>query len=510
MKQNMSKKLVTIAIGLLAIGRLMAQDETDVFRFAQTQSGTTARSIGIGGALGSIGADFGAILVNPATIGRYSKSEITLTPSLNFMRTPSTFNFTENDSNGNSKFNMQNIGLVTASNINKRSKWRNSAFALGVNKVATFNRDYFYRGSTDQSSYTDAVANRINNNGGMNYLNSGVASVEDIMFYNSGVIDVDTNNPGAVRNMVNASTGIRQSKDQTDRGAINEINLGIGGNYDDVLYIGGSIGLPILTYKSTTAITEVDESGNTNNNFNYMQQMIYRTTTGAGFNAKLGAVILPRNSNVRLGLAYHTPTWYALEDEYIFTMRSDVENLFGAGNGVLSQGEDGTNADNTLISGYSIRTAGKVVGSASYIFGRSGFLTADIEHVGYNKMRIRYDGDAQYSTQITNVVAQQHANAINVRLGAEVRVNQFSYRAGGAFNGNPYGGNSNYGNASSSQISLGAGFRSTSFFVDVALAVRRQTTREFIYVVQNSGNLNTPATVNRNSTLAAATIGWKF
>jgi hypothetical protein len=506
----MIKKFLILASCVVTHLTTVAQDETDVFRFSQVQAGTTARSIGIGGALGSIGADFSAINVNPASIGRYSKSEITLTPSLNFMRTPSTFNGTLNDSNGNSKFNMQNIGLVTASKIDKRSKWRSSAFAIGLNKVANFNRDYFYRGSTDETSYLDAVAKRINANGGMNYLNNGTPSGEDIMFYNSGIIDVDTSNAALVKNYTTTSTGIRQSKDQRDRGAINELNMGLGGNYDDVVYVGGSIGIPLLNYNSTTAITEVDESGNTNNNYNYMQQMIYRTTTGAGFNAKFGVVILPKNSGLRLGLAYHTPTWFALSDEYRFSMRSDVENFFGAGKGEVIQGEDGQSADNTLVSGYSIRTASKAVGSASYLFGRTGFLTADVEYVGYNDMRIRYDGDAAYGTQVTNVIAQQQKDAVNVRLGAEARANEYSFRAGAAFNGNPNASNSAYGNSSSSQFSLGAGFRSTSFFIDVALAVRRQATNEFIYVIEKNGSLNKPAVVNRNSTLAAATIGWKF
>ena len=39
---------------------------------------------------------------------------------------------------------------------------------------------------------------------------------------------------------------------------------------DDKIYIGGSLGIPIVNYNRTSVLTETDISGNvTDNNFNY-------------------------------------------------------------------------------------------------------------------------------------------------------------------------------------------------------------------------------------------------
>src|SRR5271170_4082159 len=59
-----------------------AQDVTEAYNLSNTTVQGTARSMGFGNALGSVGGDFSSLNVNPAGIGIYRSSELTFTPSL--------------------------------------------------------------------------------------------------------------------------------------------------------------------------------------------------------------------------------------------------------------------------------------------------------------------------------------------------------------------------------------------------------------------------------------------
>ena len=55
---------------LAEMGHLQAQDAVGAFTLSNLTTYGTARSIGFGGALGSIGGDFSCLSVNPAGIGQ--------------------------------------------------------------------------------------------------------------------------------------------------------------------------------------------------------------------------------------------------------------------------------------------------------------------------------------------------------------------------------------------------------------------------------------------------------
>ena len=106
--------------------------------------------------------------------------------------------------------------------------------------------------------------------------------------------------------------------------ALQKLALGYAANMDDKLYIGGSLGLPIVKYQKKSIFREEDATGNTDNNFNFNEISETFTTKGMGINAKLGIIAKPADF-VRLGLAVHTPTWYSLEDTYDGSMRTDLD-----------------------------------------------------------------------------------------------------------------------------------------------------------------------------------------
>ncbi|MDO7740126.1 MAG: hypothetical protein MUP94_00430, partial [Flavobacteriales bacterium] len=71
--------------GLMALGLVFfashtwAQNEDDVFRFSYQESLGSARTMGMGGAFGALGADLSCLTGNPAGLGMYRRGDVGLT-----------------------------------------------------------------------------------------------------------------------------------------------------------------------------------------------------------------------------------------------------------------------------------------------------------------------------------------------------------------------------------------------------------------------------------------------
>ncbi len=109
-------KSLVLAIGLyLSVQpfQTWAQTDEDALRYSQLFPGGTARYLGVGGAFGALGADFGALSNNPAGLGLYRSSEFSFSPSISGVNVET--NFQNSINNGTkSKFNISNFGIVRA------------------------------------------------------------------------------------------------------------------------------------------------------------------------------------------------------------------------------------------------------------------------------------------------------------------------------------------------------------------------------------------------------------
>ena len=93
---------------------------------------------------------------------------------------------------------------------------------------------------------------------------------------------------------------VNQQKSVRTSGGISEIAIGFAGSRLDKLYIGGSLGVPIVNYQKTSIYTETDASGNNNNNFNYSELKENFSTKGVGLNLKLGVILNTLSMNTLL------------------------------------------------------------------------------------------------------------------------------------------------------------------------------------------------------------------
>ena len=71
---------IAFAISIIIVN---AQNESDALRYSTQNLTGTARYSAMGGAFGSLGAEFSALSSNPAGIGMYQVGELTFTPSFN-------------------------------------------------------------------------------------------------------------------------------------------------------------------------------------------------------------------------------------------------------------------------------------------------------------------------------------------------------------------------------------------------------------------------------------------
>ena len=125
-----------------------------------------------------------------------------------------------------------------------------------------------------------------------------------------------------------------------------------------MLYLGASIGIPFINYYEYSTFTESDID-NTNPYFNTYTLSNELKTTGTGINLKLGAILRPADF-VRIGLAYHTPTWYGnMEDNYQSHITSSFDSSF------LNKSVDSKYG----IYQYELQTPSRLIGSLAFIIG---------------------------------------------------------------------------------------------------------------------------------------------
>jgi hypothetical protein len=490
-------------------GYAVAQDESDALRYSMLKPQGTARSMGFGGALGSIGGDFSSLTVNPAGIGVYRSSEMTFTPSLKMNSNNSTYTGAAMTDN-TTKFTINNFGLVftnTASGKRyAKSKWKAVSFGLGVNRIADFSSNHIYSGYNDSSSASEV------------FLADAIAYPGDIentnTFAGLGFQSylTDTFN-GQFYKLANHNTGLNQQRSVRQRGGITDMNFSFGGNYEEKLFLGATIGIPVVRYLRDISLREEDASGNPDNDFGYFEYNESLKTTGSGINLKLG-FIYNITKSFRAGAAIHTPTYLGLTDVQTKYLTSNTENF------KYNIGAYDTNPNTRVESQpneyqYSLITPWRGVVSASGIIGKYGFITADYEYVNYASARYSFDvADQYYQNEVNAGIKNMFKGASNIRLGGEAKFDIFMVRLGFGYYGNPYQ-NASMG-SERIDISAGAGLRFDNVFIDLGFVHSMAEQSEQPYSINypassNIGYIWVPsATIKNSFNNVAITAGIKF
>lgn len=481
-----------LLINCLFVFNLSAQTIQDALRYSRLQSGGTARSISTGGALSAFGGDFGTLSINPAGIATYRRSEFILTPSLNFSKTNSTFaeaNFTDN----RTSINLSNASIVFSKTDNS-SDWKAINFGFGMNRLSNNNQEFYYEGVTQGTiaERWQAFANGT--------LPNDLYEFEEGLAYDTGILFQLGNTPDD-EYLIDPDGTAFIKKEQTviRKGSVNDLSLTLGGNYRHKLYVGVAVGMPIVKFEEQKSYTETDEFG-ISPEFNNMTFDEFFSTTGVGFNAKLG-VIYRVNQNFRLGGAIHTPTFFGLSDQYYTSINSSL---------TLAGSPQAFEAESSVSNfSYNLISPWRAVGSAGFMFGKYGFISADVEFINYGSSQFNFETDPTFEQDLNKELAESFNSAVNLRVGGEARYGVFAVRAGAGYLMSPYQDFYTGADEGMLNLSMGIGLREKNVFLDLGVARNMYSETYLPYTVPNG--TNNPEVANAVvKTQFVGSIGFRF
>lgn len=499
----MNKRILLLGLSLmLGVGRAFAQDETDALRYSRLQFGGSARTLGIGGANVALGADYGSVSSNPAGLGLYQKSEVQLSPGFSIgsgdgllLNPGSGGSATQLSQNANN-FHLSG-GAVFSGRRNYQntdSGWKGGAFAIGFTRVADFNtgsnyqaslpdsRSLFQRLREPRTALTGTGNGSLVDQSQTSYYNlDGIA-------FGAYLTDTTSQRVGGQRQYSlltqNRRGPIGQGEQITNTGSMSQFDLAYGGSYRDKLYIGLGVGIVSSNYRQRRDFTETENDASTPiNNYTLHDEV---QTDGTGYNVRLG-LIYRFSDVVRIGGSVQTPTWMHLTDTYSSTINAN----FDATPGYPASQTDATTGTNQYA--YKITTPFRANGGVAVTIGKYGFLTGDVEYVGYQQARLNSDpnnslGDNASFASTNAYIGQNYDKAVNLRFGGEARIDIFRVRLGFAHYGSPYNKatvNTSYTNLAQNYYTAGLGVRTGSFFVDLAGVYTRYNTYYSPYLLSN-------------------------
>ncbi len=519
----MMYRIIIFFSAILLYQQTNAQVPEDAIRMSWNIPSGTARQQAIGGAMGSLGGEITSTFVNPAGLGFYKTGEFVISPSLSFLNGKSNFRGTGATADNFTKFNLGTSGVVWGQ-TNPQARWSTKTFSLAINRTANFNGRTYYRGLNDLSSYSETFAEEfafsnlpINTNlpeAPLSYATklANYTFLIDTFSVNGGTEVVGLPTRSSI--LTGAPLDLEQEKDVETKGGITEIAFGYAANLEDRIYIGGSIGIPIVNYERTSTFTESDISGDADNDFNYFTYRERYRSQGVGFNAKLGA-IFKAPGGFRAGVAIHTPTVYSLSERTTGRMETDLENYFS--DGIIGVADQDTiyTSNNYAVPEYTYDyySPWKFMISGSYLINavedvtrQRGFITADIEYVTHRSSRFKSTEDPDYYEGINDAVKLSYKGAVNVRIGGEMKFNTLMTRLGFAYYGSPY--EEKIFKARKMNISGGLGYRNRGIFLD--LTYIHGLNRDIDFPYRLADKPNTYAELKNNNANVIMTFGVKF
>ncbi len=509
------KKILLISTLFISYS-LIAQAPDDALRTAWFTQNGTARNTAIGGVMGSLGGDITAANINPAGLGLYKTQEMVFT--IGGMKNNNEFNYRDSlRSNDKGIFRYGTIGMVFGSaNPYKKESLKSSAFSFSLNQLASYNNRISFKGFNNYSSFSEQYLEELSrDNADTNSALSNYIFGSSLAF-RTYLIDTATNAAGkfiGYQSLVPISTGVNQDYNAVTRGGYHELAVGFASNYNDRVYVGGSITIPFISYKRDLTYSETDATNNPNNNFSYFNYKESLSSFGIGFGLKLGAIFKPTN-NVRLGLAFHTPQVIGFTDKIRSSMITNTEAYAGT----KSESSDNLNDNKAGERKYTMTTPYRVIASASYVFSelentkkQRGFISADIEFVNYRGARFSKtseNGDVikTYYKELNSSVKNVYKGNVNFKIGGELKFDPIMVRLGAVYYGSPYADDNI--KADKLVLSAGIGYRSKGMFIDLSVAQSMLNDAQFPYRLNDKANTYAVQTGNVQNVMM--TVGFKL
>ena len=454
--KEMKMKSIKTLIGLaLVSSAAQAQTGYDVLRLTENELNGTARFVGMGGAMGALGADISVIGTNPAGIGLFRRNDVSTTFGFNTTLVKSDFAGT-NMKEKNTKASFDQAGFVYSMKVGNHTNLRYVNFGFNYQKRANFNRVMSSGGFLDGLSQTNQMAAMMeegfyaNGIGDMETAMNSIYNYElggtgknpylaneqypflGVMGVRSELVVADTFEDEKGEEYVAPAgwAGDQNYYFRREEGGIYQYDFNVAFNVQDKMYFGLTVGVHDVDYKRFSSYSE-DIFWNNDKGFYELQNVMQ--TEGTGFNVKLGAIFRPiDDSPFRLGFAIHTPTWYELTDFYGSNIHSEMDYALDDGKveQVTIDEYPSDYVEGDILQEYKLTTPWKFNVNMGTVLAGSIALGAEYEYTDYSTSKLRYiDG---YDMEYQNQRLKENMKAVHtLRLGMESKItNNVSLRAG--------------------------------------------------------------------------------
>lgn len=523
------KKVVFLAM-FLASQFLRAQDTFINERVANNSNDVigSAKFVGMGGAMGALGADISTISWNPAGIGLIRKNDVSMTFG-------GLWGQSSIDEESNGKMIFDQAGIVLSINSDgELFKFVN----IGINYQKK--ADYYYNFYADNHnlkwlSQMDQLAELAN----FYVSERGIFNLTDLAYHSKdNYLEIDDDNLAT-----NYFRGTEGYYTQHAQGSLQGYEINLSTNSKDRYFFGLTVGIDNLIYKTWSDYLERNTREGTDNVYGDYILSNSSKVSGYGFNVKLGAIIRPiESSSFRLALALETPTWYRLRNRSDFGLRLTDKQYYDVYNALPLQ--------HTITSPWKVRA-----GMGSTV-GNSFAWDVDYEFANYAGMKAgywedvpTYDNADNIDTERDPVMTRHSKNNLTgmhtIRAGVEYRpVSSFAMRAGYNYITSPYKKNVSFDQldlvdspamdyttgtsymrtGDTNILTLGIGYRRKGFYVDLAYKIRNLSADFYPFDTNftNYGEMfardfpelaNTkldPVNVNLTRHSVICTLGYKF
>jgi hypothetical protein len=521
------KNYFLIVAMIFSYSTLYSQTVFDANLYGNTDITGTARYMSMGGAFGALGGDASSIVDNPAGLGIYRSSEISTTLNMQMQNSSASWN-NEKASNNmyNTKFN--NFSYIIASPTSRSQQGNsngllNSNWSFSFNQIKNFDRNVTIKGGSSLSSMTDYMSSFTANTDPY-YLskNSEYSSPYDntnvswlsILAWDTYLTDTIN---GKYVNFLKVGEHSSPSYLLSERGHINKYSIAWSGNFSNVFYLGTSIDYTEVNHSSTSTYEEsFTDVGN-------MSLISNFSTTGGGISLSIGGIYKPTD-NLRLGLAFHSPTIYNLTDHSYSDLYSNINQF---------QNHSATPNDTYYDNSYLLQGPLQLNASIAYVL-KKGLLSAEYVYNNTTGMKLMdSDGKSSSYDKIDNPVNSDINNMLNnvhtIKLGGEYRLtDNLSLRAGYAIKTASVKSNAvkylNYNsvrtdteffieNPNTNYFSVGFGYHQNNWFID--FAYQKMDYKETFYPYDYAAtkdllNYTKSASVSTSTDNLVATLGFKF
>ena len=155
----MKTKIFALLMTFIFAMSLNAQNSNDALRLSEPGFLSSARALGMGNAISTIGGDFSSLYINPAGLGLFNSSELSISVNNNNFSNNALY-YGNSIKNSVNSSNFPQIGLVYKMPTSRGSM----VFAIGYNKSKDFNRIVEFSGYNFQnhSMIQDLTSKRSN------------------------------------------------------------------------------------------------------------------------------------------------------------------------------------------------------------------------------------------------------------------------------------------------------------------------------------------------------------